>query len=40
MLFDRPRLREIFDFDYVLEQFKSKPQRRYGLFAYPILLGD
>ena len=40
MLFDRPRLREIFDFDYVLEQFKPKPQRRYGLFAYPILLGD
>jgi uncharacterized protein YcaQ len=40
MLFDRPRLREIFDFDYVLEQFKPKPQRTYGLFAYPILLGD
>jgi uncharacterized protein YcaQ len=40
MLFDRPRLREIFDFDYVLEQFKPKPQRKYGLFAYPILMGD
>jgi uncharacterized protein YcaQ len=40
MLFDRPRLREIFDFDYVLEQFKPKPQRRYGFFAHPILMGD
>lgn len=40
MLFDRPRLREIFEFDYVLEQFKPKPQRRYGYFAHPILLGD
>jgi uncharacterized protein YcaQ len=40
LLFDRPRLREIFDFDYVLEQFKPKAQRRYGQFAYPILLGD
>ena len=40
MLFDRPRLREIFEFDYVLEQFKPKPQRRYGFFAHPILMGD
>jgi hypothetical protein len=40
MLFDRPRLQEIFEFTYVLEQFKPKPQRRYGYFAHPILLGD
>ena len=40
MLFDRPRLREIFDFDYVLEQFKPKPERIYGHFAHPILIGD
>jgi uncharacterized protein YcaQ len=40
MLFDRPRLSELFGFDYVLEQFKPKPQRRYGLFAHPILMGD
>ncbi|HVX06899.1 DNA glycosylase AlkZ-like family protein [Humibacter sp.] len=40
MLFDRPRLRDIFDFEYVLEQFKPKPQRRYGYFAHPILIGD
>jgi uncharacterized protein YcaQ len=40
MLFDRPRLRELFEFDYVLEQFKPKPQRRFGFFAHPILMGD
>ena len=40
MLFDRPRLRELFEFDYVLEQFKPKPQRTYGYFAHPILMGD
>lgn len=40
MLFDRPRLAEIFEFAYVLEQFKPKPQRIYGHFAHPILLGD
>ncbi|GAA1964771.1 DNA glycosylase AlkZ-like family protein [Microbacterium deminutum] len=40
MLFDRPRLEEIFEFKYVLEQFKPKPQRVYGYFAHPILMGD
>ncbi|QDZ15699.1 DNA glycosylase AlkZ-like family protein [Humibacter ginsenosidimutans] len=40
MLFDRPRLREIFDFDYILEQYKPKSQRVYGYFAHPILIGD
>ena len=35
MLFDRPRLEEVFEFTYVLEQFKPKPQRRYGFFAHP-----
>ncbi len=40
MLFDRKRLEELFEFTYVLEQFKPKPQRRYGFFAHPILMGD
>jgi uncharacterized protein YcaQ len=40
MLSDRPRLRELFEFEYVLEQFKPKPQRKYGFFAHPILMGD
>lgn len=40
LLFDRKRLTELFDFTYVLEQFKPKPQRVYGYFAHPILFGD
>ena len=40
MLFDRPRLEQLFEFSYVLEQFKPKPQRRYGYFAHPVLMGD
>ncbi|MFT4220785.1 MAG: crosslink repair DNA glycosylase YcaQ family protein [Microbacterium sp.] len=40
MLFDRPRLKELFGFEYVLEQFKPKPQRKYGYFAHPILIDD
>jgi uncharacterized protein YcaQ len=40
MLFDRGRLEEVFEFKYVLEQFKPKAQRVYGYFAHPILLGD
>jgi uncharacterized protein YcaQ len=40
LLFDRPRLEELFEFKYVLEQFKPKPQRVYGYFAHPILMGD
>jgi len=40
MIFDRPRIKEIFEFEYVLEQFKPKAQRIYGFFAHPILMGD
>lgn len=40
LLFDRPRLQEVFEFTFVLEQFKPKPQRKYGYFAHPILMGD
>ncbi|MFT3797084.1 DNA glycosylase AlkZ-like family protein [Microbacterium sp.] len=40
MLFDRPRLKELFEFEFVLEQFKPKAQRRYGYFVHPILVGD
>jgi uncharacterized protein YcaQ len=40
LLFDRRRLEEVFDFTYVLEQFKPKAQRVYGYFAHPILFGD
>ncbi len=40
MLFDRPRLAELFDFPFVLEQFKPKAERIYGYFVHPILIGD
>ena len=40
MLVDRPRLRAVFGFEYVLEQFKPASQRTYGYFAHPILIGD
>lgn len=40
MLFHRAGIKELFDFEYVLEQFKPKPQRKYGFFAHPILFGD
>lgn len=40
VLFDRPRLTEVFGFTYVLEQFKPASQRVYGKFAHPILVGD
>jgi uncharacterized protein YcaQ len=40
MLVDRPRLIELFDFEFILEQFKPASQRVYGYFAHPILLGD
>ncbi len=40
ILFDRPRLAELFEFEFVLEQFKPKTQRRFGYFAHPILVGD
>ncbi|WP_375386352.1 DNA glycosylase AlkZ-like family protein [uncultured Microbacterium sp.] len=40
MLFDRKRLEEVFEFTYVLEQFKKKAERVYGFFAHPILMGD
>lgn len=40
LLYQRARLQEVFDFTYVLEQFKPKSQRVYGYFAHPILVGD
>ncbi|GAA3912513.1 DNA glycosylase AlkZ-like family protein [Microbacterium invictum] len=40
MLYDRPRLSELFEFDFVSEQFKPKAQRVFGYFAHPILIGD
>ena len=40
LVFDRTRLQELFDFEYVLEMYKPRDQRRWGYWAMPILIGD
>ena len=40
LVFDRKRLLELFDYEYILEMYKPKAQRRWGYFALPILHGD
>ena len=40
LIHDRIRARELFDFDYLLEMYKPKAQRRWGYFALPVLHGD
>ncbi|MDG4759034.1 crosslink repair DNA glycosylase YcaQ family protein [Micromonospora sp. WMMD710] len=40
LVHDRVRLAELFDYEYVLEMYKPKANRRWGYFALPILHGD
>lgn len=40
LVYDRDRVLDIFDFEYVLEMYKPAAQRRWGYFALPILFGD
>ena len=40
MIHDRKRMADVFDFDYQLEMYKPKVNRRWGYFALPILYGD
>lgn len=40
LVFDRRRLEELFGFEYVLETYKPRDQRRWGYWAMPILHGD
>ena len=40
LIYDRKRMAEIFEFDYALEMYKPKAQRRWGYYALPILHGD
>ena len=37
---DRARALDLFEFDYTLEMYKPKEQRRWGYFALPVLHGD
>jgi uncharacterized protein YcaQ len=36
----RPRLKDLFDFDYQIECFVPQAKRKYGYFSLPILVGD
>lgn len=40
LVHDRARLADLFEFEYLLEMYKPKAQRRWGYFALPILHHD
>ncbi|HVF04319.1 MAG TPA: crosslink repair DNA glycosylase YcaQ family protein [Frankiaceae bacterium] len=40
LVHDRKRAVELFGFEYTLEMYKPKEQRRWGYFALPVLHGD
>lgn len=40
MAADRPRLLDLFGYEYALEMYKPKGKRRWGYFALPILHGE
>lgn len=40
LIHDRVRLADLFEFEYILEMYKPKAQRRWGYFALPVLHHD
>lgn len=40
LVYDRKRMADFFEFDYLLEMFKPVEKRRWGYFALPVLDGD
>jgi uncharacterized protein YcaQ len=40
LIHNRARALDLFQFDYILEMYKAKAQRRWGYFALPILHDD
>ena len=39
-MWDRDRLRWVFDFDYVWEVYKPVAKRKYGYYVLPVIFGD
>ena len=40
LIWDRGRVRQLFDFDQILEIFKPAPKRKYGYYCLPVLAGE
>lgn len=40
ILWDRARVKRLFDFDHVLEIFKPAKERKYGYYSMPVVAGD
>lgn len=40
MLWDRPFALRVFGFDHLIEVYKPEPQRRWGYYSLPLLMGD
>jgi uncharacterized protein len=40
LVYDRKRLAELFEYEYLLEMYKPVAARRWGYFALPVLYGD
>jgi hypothetical protein len=40
LMWDRPFVRRVFGFDHVIEVYKRAPERVYGYYVLPLLLGD
>jgi uncharacterized protein YcaQ len=40
LLWDRPLVRRLFGFEHLIEIYKPAPQRQYGYYVLPLLVGD
>ena len=40
LVYDRPRLRSVWNFDYIWEVYTPQPKRKWGYYVMPVLHGD